>query len=94
MPTRNVVLSDPQEALILDLVEAGRYQNASEVIRAGLRLLEEHEAALADVRAGLREGLRQAVAGQTEAGEAAVARAFDAAKAARTSARKRAGRKG
>lgn len=88
MPTRNVVLSDPQDALILDLVEAGRYQNASEVIRAGLRLLEEQEAALAEVRAGLREGLRQAAAGRTEEGEAAIASALDAAKAAHEAGRR------
>ena len=40
MPTRNVVLTDNQEQLIQSLVESGRYQNASEVIREGLRLIE------------------------------------------------------
>jgi len=43
MPTRNVVLTDHQAALIERLVESGRYQNASEVLRAGLRLLERAE---------------------------------------------------
>lgn len=79
MPTRNVVLSEPQEGLIHDLVETGRYQNASEVIRAGLRLLEDHEAALQEVRAGLVEGLRQAEAGETVEGEAAISHAFEQA---------------
>lgn len=44
MPTRNVLLTDRQEKLISELVGAGRYQNASEIIREGLRLVEEREA--------------------------------------------------
>ena len=43
MPTRNVVLSDHQHQLVETLVESGRYQNASEVLRDGLRLVEERE---------------------------------------------------
>jgi len=41
MPTRNVVLTDHQEKLIASLVASGQYQNASEVIREGLRVIEE-----------------------------------------------------
>ena len=44
MPTRNVVLTDRQAALLERLVKSGRYQNASEVLRAGLRLVEQREA--------------------------------------------------
>ena len=43
MPTRNVVLSDHQQQLVETLVQSGRYQNASEVLREGLRLIEERE---------------------------------------------------
>ena len=43
MSTRNVVLSQHQHELVESLVVAGRYQNASEVLRAGLRLLEQQE---------------------------------------------------
>lgn len=43
MPTRNVVLSDRQQQLVETLVQSGRYQNASEVLREGLRLIEERE---------------------------------------------------
>lgn len=41
--TRNVVLSQHQHELVESLVESGRYQNASEVLREGLRLLERQE---------------------------------------------------
>jgi antitoxin ParD1/3/4 len=43
MPTRNVVLTDHQQEVIETLVESGRYQNASEVLRDGLRLVEQRE---------------------------------------------------
>lgn len=76
MPTRNVVLSEPQADLVRELVDSGRYQNASAVIRAGLRLLEDHEATLQEVRAGLREGLAQAADGKTLDGKAAIERAL------------------
>ena len=44
MPTRNVVLTDHQANMVEQLVESGRYQNASEVLREGLRLVEQREA--------------------------------------------------
>ena len=44
MPTRNVVLTEHHEKVISDLVASGRYQNASEVLREGLRLIEERDA--------------------------------------------------
>ncbi|MCQ9617278.1 type II toxin-antitoxin system ParD family antitoxin [Paenalcaligenes niemegkensis] len=43
MPTRNVVLSEHQHEFVDMLVQSGRYQNASEVLREGLRLIEERE---------------------------------------------------
>ncbi|HVC60390.1 MAG TPA: type II toxin-antitoxin system ParD family antitoxin [Acetobacteraceae bacterium] len=44
MPTRNVVLTAHHESFIETLVSTGRYQNASEVLREGLRLIEQREA--------------------------------------------------
>ncbi|HWS74465.1 MAG TPA: type II toxin-antitoxin system ParD family antitoxin [Quisquiliibacterium sp.] len=43
MPTLNVVLSEHQHELVDTLVRSGRYQNASEVLREGLRLVEQRE---------------------------------------------------
>lgn len=41
MPTRNINLSDRYDQFVDELVTSGRYSNASEVMRAGLRILEE-----------------------------------------------------
>ncbi len=43
MPTRNIVLTDHQAHFVEQLVTSGRYQNASEVLREGLRLVERRE---------------------------------------------------
>jgi len=78
MVTRNVVLTETQDNLVQALVASGRYQNASEAMRAGLRLLEQEEAHLSGIRAGLLEGLAQAKAGDLAqgSGEDAIRRAF------------------
>jgi antitoxin ParD1/3/4 len=58
MATRNVVLTDRQEDLIDALVAAGRYQNASEVLREGLRLIEQREAEDAAKLAALKDAAK------------------------------------
>jgi antitoxin ParD1/3/4 len=55
MPTRNVVLTDHHDALVGKLVDSGRYQNASEVLREGLRLVERREDEYAARLNALRE---------------------------------------
>ena len=57
MPTRNVVLTDHQASLVEQLVSSGRYQNASEVLREGLRLVERREQEDALRLAALREAV-------------------------------------
>lgn len=83
MVTRNVVLTDTQDQLVQALVASGRYQNVSEAMRAGLRLLEQEEAQIAGIRQGLMEGLAQARTGDLAdgSGEDAVRRAFAKARA-------------
>jgi antitoxin ParD1/3/4 len=58
MPTRNVVLTPHHETVIDTLVKSGRYQNASEVLREGLRLIEQHEAQEAAKLQALQEAAR------------------------------------
>jgi antitoxin ParD1/3/4 len=67
MPIRvslNVSLTPELEQFVQSRIASGRYQTASEVIREGLRLLEEREqtreAALEELRAQLRRGVEQA----------------------------------
>jgi antitoxin ParD1/3/4 len=61
MPTRNVVLTKRQEELIETLVESGRYQNASEALRDGLRPVEQREAEDASKLKALRVAARVGV---------------------------------
>ena len=65
----NVHLTPELKQLVEDRVASGRYSSASEVIRAGLRLLEEEEKWRADVRQKIAEGMAQAKAGQLVDGE-------------------------
>jgi antitoxin ParD1/3/4 len=68
VPTRNVVITEHQAELIERLVAAGRYQNASEVLRDGLRLVErrenEDETKLRLLREAAREGIADIRAGR------------------------------
>jgi antitoxin ParD1/3/4 len=68
MPTRNVVLTEHQATLIEDLVARGRYQNASEVLREGLRLVETRESEnslrLQALKAAMEAGLADSAAGR------------------------------
>jgi antitoxin ParD1/3/4 len=66
MPTRNVNLTEELENFVLAKVESGRYENASEVVRAALRTLEreeqEYEVKHAALRAAIDEGDTSGVA--------------------------------
>jgi antitoxin ParD1/3/4 len=62
MPTRNVVLTEHQASLVEQLVTSGRYQNASEVLREGLRLVEQREAEDACRLEALRSAVQVGIA--------------------------------
>lgn len=62
MPTRNVVVTDHQAELIERLVNSGRYQNASEVLREGLRMIESRETEDKTRLKALREAARIGIA--------------------------------
>ena len=49
----NVSLGERWEGFVASIVEQGRYGSASEVVREGLRLVEEREAKLKSLRATL-----------------------------------------
>ena len=85
MATRNVVLTDTQSDLVDRLVATGRYQNASEALRAGLRLLEREESELGALQDRLSAGVEQARTGQFAegTGEDAIRHAFARARTGR-----------
>jgi antitoxin ParD1/3/4 len=60
MPTRNVNLTPELDRFVLSRVESGRFENASEVVRAALRTMEReeqiYEQKLAALRAAIDEG--------------------------------------
>jgi putative addiction module CopG family antidote len=61
MPTRNVNLTEQLDRFILTKVESGRYENASEVVRAALRTLEREEQQYGAKLAGLPAALPKAM---------------------------------
>jgi antitoxin ParD1/3/4 len=71
MTTRNISLTEPLDQFIEDRVRSGDYQNASEVVRAALRLLkrqaEDDEQTSARLRAAIQEGIEDVEAGRFEA---------------------------
>lgn len=60
MPTRNVNLTEELDSFVASRVESGLYANASEVMRAALRLLErderEYDEKMTALKAAIAEG--------------------------------------
>lgn len=73
MPS-SVDLGSRLEKIVEDLVERGRYNSRSEVIRAGIRLLHERESRLAEFEVAIDRALADSQAGRVEDVEIAIAR--------------------
>ncbi|NMA99640.1 MAG: type II toxin-antitoxin system ParD family antitoxin [Phyllobacteriaceae bacterium] len=58
-------LGETLEKVVTDLVENGRYNSKSEVLREGVRLVQEREASLAVLDAMLDEAMTDIEAGRT-----------------------------
>ena len=67
-------LGEKLEAVVTDLVANGRYNSKSEVLREGVRLVQEREAALARLDAELEKGLADIEAGRVKPAEDVFAR--------------------
>lgn len=65
----SVTLGDHFSNFIKDRIDTGRFDNVSEAVRAGLRLLEAEETKLEVLRETLLEGMAQAENGETVDGE-------------------------
>jgi antitoxin ParD1/3/4 len=72
--TMNVSIGDRWEAFVEHIVRSGRYGSASEVVREGLRLVEEREAKLK----ALRAMLDASIAAGGEASDADIDNALEA----------------
>lgn len=65
----SVSLGDYFENFVDNKISAGRYKNASEVIRAGLRLLEEEENRVQILKNAIQEGLNSGIVQNFDAKE-------------------------
>jgi antitoxin ParD1/3/4 len=59
-------LGSQLEGFVSKLVETGRYNSKSEVLREGIRLIQEREARLAVLDQALAKGIADAEAGRTK----------------------------
>ena len=58
----SITLGNHFEGFVQGRISAGRFNNASEVIRAGLRLLEEEESKIVALKQAIQEGIDSGIA--------------------------------
>ncbi|HEY5511767.1 MAG TPA: type II toxin-antitoxin system ParD family antitoxin [Prolixibacteraceae bacterium] len=58
----SISIGDYFDRFIQNRISAGRFKNTSEVVRAGLRLLEEEENRIIALRAAIQEGIESGIA--------------------------------
>jgi antitoxin ParD1/3/4 len=64
-----VTIKPDSQRFVEDQMKAGRYTSPEDVVQAGLRLLQEHQANMTHIRAKIAEGLDQARRGELVDGE-------------------------
>ena len=57
MKNTSISLGDYFDKFIISQVSTGRYKNVSEVVRAGLRLLDDEESKIKALKAAIQKGL-------------------------------------
>lgn len=62
MKNTSVSLGNYFDEFVQSSIKEGRFKNASEVIRAGLRLLEEEESKVIALRNAIQEGIDSGIA--------------------------------
>ncbi len=58
----SISIGDYFDSFIQNRISAGRFKNASDVVRAGLRLLEEEENRVITLREAIQEGIDSGIA--------------------------------
>ena len=58
----SISLGNHFDSFVQNCISVGRYKNVSEVIRAGLRLLEEEESKIVALRQAIQEGIESGIA--------------------------------
>lgn len=58
----SISLGNHFDSFVQNRISVGRYKNVSEVIRAGLRLLEEEESKIVALKQAIQEGIESGIA--------------------------------
>ncbi len=65
----SISLGNHFDSFVQNRISVGRYNNVSEVIRAGLRLLEEEESKIVVLKQAIQEGIESGIANEFDPGQ-------------------------